>query len=488
MDTQSVHIVWLKRDLRLSDHLPIKRASELGRVLLVYILEPSMMDDEHYSGRHWRFVIQSLDDMRNRLKDVNTEVLFIQDEVEVALENIMTRFRIGSMHSHEETGLAKTYARDKGVREWCSSAGIRWYEYQNGGVRRGLKNRRTWRKDWYSYMTAPIHDLDIATIAWVSRAAIQTSDLMDDYPSLGPGHHFQMGGETEGRGLLDSFLKDRVGQYITSISSPSASREGCSRLSPYLAWGCLSIREVYQRQKSSRDTSPSIRGLQGFASRLRWQAHFIQKFEMEDRMEMENVNRGFDRLDKPIRTEWIRAWEEGKTGYPLVDACMRCLCTTGYVNFRMRAMLVSFLTHHLWQPWQVGSAHLARQFLDFEPGIHFPQFQMQAGMTGINTLRIYNPIKQAEDHDTDAVFIKEWVPELRGLPALYAREPWQMTEMEAMMYDFRIGHDYPPPIVDVKLSAKQARDAIWRVRKQDSTRKESQRILSRHTIPGRRNA
>jgi deoxyribodipyrimidine photo-lyase len=221
---------------------------------------------------------------------------------------------------------------------------------------------------------------------------------------------------------------------------------------------------------------------------LRWQAHFIQKFEMEDRMEMENVNRGFDRLDKPIRTEWIRAWEEGKTGYPLVDACMRCLCTTGYVNFRMRAMLVSFLTHHLWQPWQVGSAHMARQFLDFEPGIHFPQFQMQAGMTGINTLRIYNPIKQAEDHDTDAVFIKEWVPELRGLPALYAREPWQMTEMEAMMYDFRIGHDYPPPIVDVKLSAKQARDAIWRVRKQDSTRKESQRILSRHTIPGRRNA
>ena len=125
---------------------------------------------------------------------------------------------------------------------------------------------------------------------------------------------------------------------------------------------------------------------------------------------------------------------------------MRCLNETGYLNFRMRAMVVSFFTHNLWQPWQAASQHLSRMFLDFEPGIHFPQLQMQAGETGTNMLRIYNPIKNSWDHDPDATFIKKWVPELRDLDTAFAHEPYLMTPMEQQLYNLELGKDYPFPL------------------------------------------
>ena len=154
-------------------------------------------------------------------------------------------------------------------------------------------------------------------------------------------------------------------------------------------------------------------------------------------MEFRCVNRGYESLiqhSAKTNNDHLTAWKEGNTGYPLVDACMRCLAHTGYLNFRMRAMLVSFLTHHLAQDWRNGVAHLASLFLDFEPGIHYAQFQMQSGVTGINTIRIYNPTKQAIDHDPDGVFIKKWVPELKDVPISLLFEPWKMSAMEALMY------------------------------------------------------
>jgi deoxyribodipyrimidine photo-lyase len=478
--TTSPVLVWFKRDLRITDHPALALAGP--HILPLYIIEPDYWALPDTSARQWAFTAEALDSLRADLAALGQPLILRKGEAVEELARLCKAHHITRMISHEETGNAWTYARDKRVGAWARANGIDWQELPQSGVVRRLDSRDGWQGQRNRFMRQPLVPAPkaLAPLASEISGLEHLPDARALRMALDPCPHRQTGHRRAALHALDSFLATRGARYRVAMSSPLTAERACSRLSPYLALGVVSVRQVEQARAAARAAHTGApdwgAALNSFAKRLAWRDHFIQKLEDEPALEWRCLHPAHETL-RPRESDSarLRAWEMGETGVPFVDACMRYLRATGWLNFRMRAMLMSFASYHLWLDWRATGPILARLLTDYEPGIHWSQVQMQSGTTGINTIRMYNPVKQGYDQDPDGQFIRKWLPELAHVPGPYLHTPWAWGA-GAKTLQAR----YPAPIVDLAQAGAAARDAIWGLRKSSGFRDVARAVAFKH--------
>lgn len=474
--TQATAVIWVKRDTRLADNSCLAEADRLGLdVMPFFCFEPSLLEASDFSDMHIQAQWQAVYGLRLKLKRINCDIVIAYGEVVEKLTKLFELQPFAYLFAHEEIGNNITFRRDQAVAKWCLEKGVQYREFPQSSVRRGGVNRDKLQKMWQSRI-ANTQPLPIPRIRQTEELRILAARTA--FPKLAQfasNRLWQPVSEADAQATLTDFLTVRSKWYRGGISSPNTAFTAGSRLSVHLAWGTITARQVWHAVRSRlADLDPNDpesarwkQSLNAFLSRLHWRDHFTQRLESEPDLEFRSIHPSY--RDTPYENDerLHQAWRDGVTGYPMVDAVMRCLAATGFVNFRMRAMVVSFACHVLHLDWRLIHPHLARVFRDYDPGIHLNQLQMQAGVVGWNAIRVYNPAKQLADWDSNCKFVKAWLPELKELTAE------QILKGELLP-------KYPAQIVVFAERAKQMTDQLYAIRKSTEAKAATRAVFLTH--------
>jgi deoxyribodipyrimidine photo-lyase len=486
-----VQVVWFKRDLRTIDHVPLATAARQGPIIPLYIVEPDYWSGSDVSARQWLAIRPALEELNERLTTLGSPlVVRVGNAVEI-LSEIYASHNFTSIIAHQETGNVFTFKRDIAVRSFCSSRNIKFIEIRQFGVFRALETRDAWASLHNQHIAKSVvpEPIALSSVSGVVSQKLPTPrelGLSDD-GCLNP----QPGTRHNALALMKSFFNGRGVDYRRAMSKPLEGRFACSRLSVSLSTGAISIRETLQRcakeheqlaMHVAQERPIPLTAIDSLVARLHWHCHFIQKLESEPELEWraQHPIHEASRVTSEPTSTLLNAWATGQTGLPFVDACMRSLIATGWLNFRMRAMVQSVASYHLSLNWRASGERLARLFTDYEPGIHWSQVQMQSGQTGINIPRIYNPVKQGYDQDPDGTFTRLWLPELAKVPLRFLQEPWLLDTQALEAAGVRLGSDYPSRVVDHIEAAREAKKMLTAIRAQAGYRTEATGVFIRH--------
>ncbi len=435
-------IVWFRRDLRTADHAPLYRAALRGAVIPVFVLDRALLHHPETAVARVAFMLECLHALDQNLRDRGGRLIIrYGDPVEI-LPQLVRDTQAEGIYAYVDFERIYGRVRDARLNRVLAEQQmkIRWFEPP--ATTADLIPYPHYRNLWFEQMKQDLipvpSRVEVPPELWSEPLpCLKDLGLVADAKPIPPG------GSEPARQLLQSFLAEKRDRYYWQLSYPSA--EATSGLSPYIKFGAISIRECVQTAQRQIDPTADRQAQlsrQQFVARLRWGSGFAQRFRYLPQLEVRSLYTVFDDDGWDFDADLYQAWQQGETGFPIVDAAARCLAATGgwmQLNFRVRAIYSSFLSNLLGMDWRYGALHFMRHLIDGDCPIDHYQWAMQAGVTHCvdkTWTRIYNPQQVAVDRcDPDGLFIKQWLPELAHLPASALGLPPRQK-------------DYIPPILD----------------------------------------
>lgn len=433
-----MNIVLFNKDLRIFDHQPLAEAAALGEILPLYVFVPSQWNETPLSARHLQFVVESLDELSEGIVERGGKLFAAIDELEKVLEGLLEFYNSINIYAHKDGSFidkAKKWADENQQSLFC-------YGPELVNIPGKLFNERL-----TSYLKEPQPKVPDRIDVPSELPVFLLDDLkkLQSFKIKGRKIRYgQQGGESKAIETLDSFLEDRSANYIENYSKPLPSSFSSSRLSAYITWGNISVRTIFQRTDEKLQACELVEEktqLIEFLSKL------TARIKICSQEPQEHERHAVNEIKRDWNEEWFERWLEGRTGIPMIDAAMRSLLKTGWMNYSLRAMVTSFITNTLLLDEKKPSHALAELFLDYEPAVHDFCIQQQAGMKG--KMKIIDPVKAGRQLDPDGAFIRRYIPELNGLTEEYIHEPWHYPAF------YKLG--YEAPMVDVKKAYKNAR-------------------------------
>ncbi len=459
-------LVWLRRDLRLSDQAALHHAlAQARQVWCVFVFDTALLDALPRADRRVEFIHASVAEIDTALRAQGSALIVRHGDPLVDLPALARQLDVQVVHAARDYEPAAV-ARDARVRGELAHAGVALHTHKDQVIFEAddvLTANGTpfsvftpYKNAWLKKLE-PLHlqpwrvaprpgQLAPVPAAVALESALPSLADLDFLPTdmagrLHPGEH----GAAQ---LLEDFLP-RIDRYAEARDFPAV--KGPSYLSVHLRFGTVSVRQL-ARLAHERMTGGS-RGAEVWLSELIWREFYQQLLHHHPRVEQHAFKPEYDRIHwehGAQATAHFAAWCEGRTGYPIVDAAMRQLNQTGYMHNRLRMIVASFLTKDLGLDWRRGEAYFARQLNDFDLAANNGGWQWAAS-TGCDAqpyFRIFNPVSQSRKFDPDGRFIRRYVPELATLDDASLHAPWEAPAIALATAGVLLDRDYPRPIVD----------------------------------------
>lgn len=457
-------IVWLRRDLRLDDHAAIAAAAErCDRVTCAFVLDDALLRGERMGAPIVQFFFDSLGVLRAQLRELGSDLALLEGDFAQALLALAKRTGATVIFYNEDTDPALR-ARDERVTATLEAAGLSVISYRDqvyAAANAVLKDDGTfyamftpYRRKWDMLNAArpqpPLPSLERVRGVLAPAAAIGTTRDVPKPEEYGHASspHYPRGGSDVAHKLLETFAEKRIGAYADTRNDPAL--DATSHLSPHLRAGTIGIRTCVAAAVDARDRSRSVTGAQTWLGELVWRDFYHQLLINVPRVAGEPFVEAAKSIAYLDDERGWEAWANGTTGYPIVDAAMVQLNTTGWMHNRLRMIVASFLTKHLLIDYHRGERYFEQHLADADLAANNGGWQWSAstGTDAAPYFRVFNPTLQGKNYDPDGTFVRSMLPALAKLPARYIHEPWSIPPLIAAEAGFVIGRDYPEPIVD----------------------------------------